>query len=418
MTKKRVPIWAIASVASLCVVSVVLVGVLLFLVPFISTAFGLSTLKRGIEYPPQVLDGNEDDLADLNVVGLPLASKWEYQASAPIDRPPLFYANHVVLKGDKTIWSVQAISGEEEWYYESSYRIASSHSGSIHAVGDVVLFQRYPWPSQLHAIDLATGNERWETQSIVRGLTFDAKSRLFIASTDNYQALDAESGKLLWISDVCPSERGESTVFYDSYVGELYGWNDSSVLVVLDGDSGVLRRQLPELSNELLEDAGSIKIARNGVLYIERLYPESLLAVNGREESVLWAEDYSPRDSSFSPLLYEDNLYIKTVRGTLLAANRYTGSFQWEYPSSSSSSTSLELLSNLVALDNIVYGIFSDAKLRGFDPLTGQEIGHIQFVDVVKVPYTNLTVPGLAASDNMLFVSLGKTKLYAFEVIP
>jgi hypothetical protein len=70
-----------------------------------------------------------------------------------------------------------------------------------------------------------------------------------------------------------------------------------------------------------------------------------------------------------------------------------------------------------VILDSIAYAIFSDAKLRGFDAITGQELGYIQFVDVSSVPY-DLTVPGLASSDHLLFVSLGKTKLYAFEVIP
>jgi hypothetical protein len=69
-----------------------------------------------------------------------------------------------------------------------------------------------------------------------------------------------------------------------------------------------------------------------------------------------------------------------------------------------------------VVLDGVLYGIFSDARLRGFDLATGQEIGHIQFVDVSDVSY-DVTVPGLAASEDMLFVSLGKTKLYAFKTI-
>lgn len=119
----------------------------------------------------------------------------------------------------------------------------------------------------------------------------------------------------------------------------------------------------------------------------------------------------------FKPVVHENALYIRTLQGALLAINRHTGDIQWEYPFYSDSTAPLKLLSNPIVFDGIVYGIFSDARLRGFDAVTGQEIGHIQFVDVANDPLSQRTVPGLASSDNMLFVSLGKTKLYAFEVI-
>jgi outer membrane protein assembly factor BamB len=119
----------------------------------------------------------------------------------------------------------------------------------------------------------------------------------------------------------------------------------------------------------------------------------------------------------FEPWIYGNGLYIATRDGTLLAINRHTGDTLWQYPRGTESSPPVELLSNPVVFDGIVYGIFSDARLRGFDASTGQEIGHIQFVDVANDPLLQRTVPGLAVSEDMLFVSLGKTKLYAFKAV-
>jgi outer membrane protein assembly factor BamB len=119
----------------------------------------------------------------------------------------------------------------------------------------------------------------------------------------------------------------------------------------------------------------------------------------------------------FEPWIYGNGLYIATLEGTLLAVNRHTGDALWQYPRGTESPPPIELPSNPVVFNDIVYGIFSDARLRGFDASTGQEIGHIQFMDVANDPLLQRTVPGLAVSEDMLFVSLGKTKLYAFKAV-
>jgi outer membrane protein assembly factor BamB len=160
---------------------------------------------------------------------------------------------------------------------------------------------------------------------------------------------------------------------------------------------------------------GSPLIVHNGVLLLGR-GPESLLAVDGQDNQPLWTKSYShsPGGVEFEPIVYEDVVYIRTSQEDLLAIDLYTGELWWRYPIVSESTASRRLLSDLVVLRGVLYGIFSDARLHGFDPVTGHEIGHIQFVDVSKVSNA-VTVPGLAASEDMLFVSLGKTRLYAFE---
>lgn len=99
MSKKRLSIWILAVAVSLCI----LLGgfVLLFSATFIPGLYliysNVLSVERGIEYPPEVLDGNEDHLVHLNMAGLPLSPIWEYQAPGPIECPPLYRANQVIL---------------------------------------------------------------------------------------------------------------------------------------------------------------------------------------------------------------------------------------------------------------------------------------------------------------------------------
>jgi outer membrane protein assembly factor BamB len=416
MAKKRVPIWIAAAIGVLCML---LAGfVLLFSAIFIPGLYlvysELLSEDRDIEYPPEVLDGNEDLLANLNVIGLPLSPTWEYQSPGPIDRPPQYKAGHLILKGGKFLRSVDARSGYEEWHYESTHRIYAPYSDEVVVTTEAVAFQTYLWPSTLQIIDLETGLYQWETQSIVRWLGSDNEGRLFIGSSDAYQALDAASGQMLWVSDIGPQDRGGATILYDQSLGELHATDQTGTPVVLDSGTGELRRKL---SRKLFGGGAPIAVT-GGILYVRETNPDVLSAVDGRRNSLLWTKSYPSPTYMFKPWIDGNSLYIVTFQGTLLAINRHTGDILWQYPRGTESPPPIEQLSNPLVFDGIVYGIFSDARLRGFDAATGQEIGHIQFVDVANDPLSQRTVPGLASSDHMLFVSLGKTKLYAFEVSP
>jgi outer membrane protein assembly factor BamB len=260
-----------------------------------------------------------------------------------------------------------------------------------------IAYQTYPWPSQLHIIDLETGESRWKTPLSIRGFSSDNKSRLFIIMDNRYQAFESESGKLIWTSEVRPIERGSSALLYDPSTDELYVWEDSRILVVLDAETGKLRRRL----DHRLSDGNPLMV-HNSTLYVRQLHPEYLLAFDGDNNKALWkAHGLSPSDM-FSPIISENIFYVRSAQESLFAIDINTGVSKWQYPRDSDSSTSTELLSNPTILQGVVYGIFSDARLRGFDATTGQEVGHIQFADVSQVPLQQ-TVPGLATSREMLY---------------
>jgi outer membrane protein assembly factor BamB len=418
MNKKRSRVvWTLLATAILCPWLIILLLVLQFRLSgssILSPLFQSLFPQGATAYPPELLDGNEDRLADLTIAGLPLSPAWEYQAPGPIDRPPLYHTDLVILKGSFEFWAIDANSGTEKWRHwpdYSEWRIYAPFSDDFLVVDGVLVFQTYPWPNSLHAIDLETGQHRWETPSAVRDLASDHKARVFAMAENSYQALDAASGQVIWISDMRPMERG-GPIWYDSSAEELYVWEFSRALVVLESKTGEVIRKLGLTLYE-----GSPLAANSGVLFVKR-GRESLLAIDGRDNQLLWAKSYSHSFAGvmFDPMIYEGILYIRTSEEALLAIDVYTGDVQWKYPSGPDAVTSVRLLSNFVVLNGIFYGIFSDARLRGFDPVTGQELGHIQFVDVSDVS-NGVTVPGLAASEDMLFVSLGKTKLYAFKAV-
>ncbi|MEJ2560767.1 MAG: PQQ-binding-like beta-propeller repeat protein, partial [Anaerolineae bacterium] len=205
MNKKRSRVvWTLVATAILCPWLIILLLVLQFRLSGSSIVSPLfqSLFPRGATaYPPELLDGNEDRLADLTIAGLPLSPAWEYQAPGPIDRPPLYHTDLVILKGSFEFWAIDANSGTEKWRHwpdYSEWRIYAPFSDDFLVVDGVLVFQTYPWPNSLHAIDLETGQHKWETPSGVRGLASDYETRLFVASENTYQALEAVGGRVLW----------------------------------------------------------------------------------------------------------------------------------------------------------------------------------------------------------------------------
>jgi outer membrane protein assembly factor BamB len=71
------------------------------------------------------------------------------------------------------------------------------------------------------------------------------------------------------------------------------------------------------------------------------------------------------------------------------------------------------IVSNVTILAGVVYLIFSDATLRALALEDGHEIGHWQAEHVVYSGDIKIQ-PGLARSDEMIFVTFGENRVYAF----
>lgn len=106
------------------------------------------------------------------------------------------------------------------------------------------------------------------------------------------------------------------------------------------------------------------------------------------------------------PYINAPRVYFGDSEGNLIAVHIETGELLWRFaPPTTGEEQKAKLVSNPVELNKVVYGIFSDATVRGVNKESGVEIGYIQFPSVSELQ-RQVTMPGLAASDRMLFVSL------------
>lgn len=123
----------------------------------------------------------------------------------------------------------------------------------------------------------------------------------------------------------------------------------------------------------------------------------------------------------FPPTVTPDAMYLSTKTEGIVAFDREKYEIKWIYQPSSS----LNTLSPVAILDGIGYVIFSDATVRAFNLEMGDEEGYWQpsvselwFWPICSFPpvlCTDTARAGLTTSEDMIFVSLGNGKLYAFK---
>jgi outer membrane protein assembly factor BamB len=149
------------------------------------------------------------------------------------------------------------------------------------------------------------------------------------------------------------------------------------------------------------------------VFFALKSSPNILVAMDIDDRHVMW--EYGISDPLQNPYIQGDRIYFGDSEGRLVTVDIKTGEPLWQFaPLPMAEGQTIKLLSNPVKLNRIVYGIFSDATLRGLNEENGIETGYIQFPSVSQLRW-QVTMPGLAASNHVLFVSPGYHKIYAFD---
>jgi outer membrane protein assembly factor BamB len=355
-------------------------------------------------YSEADMPASEPSIQELSLSSLPLHPLWDQEAPMPIDRTPRIVDDVVLLEGDKTLVGLDPTSGSIIWSFQAPGSIDDYTSRSVVVEGHYVAFRVLPGGT-LYLLDISTGNLAWKTNTPVK--EFDAgEDEIFIKIVDaRYEARDLEEGTILWTFE--PTEHSKrSGIKYHNQ--QLFVW-EGNEHYVLDPQTGSVEQYYE--GEPYSSDIASLSY--DGVFFALKSSPNLLVAVSIDGRYMMW--EYGISNPLQNPYIQDERIYFSDSEGNLVAVDVETGNLLWHFaPLATAEGQKIKLLSNPVELHGIVYGIFSDATLRGVNKESGVEIGYIQFPSVSQLRW-QVTMPGLAASDNMLIVSPGYRKIYAFD---
>jgi outer membrane protein assembly factor BamB len=282
---------------------------------------------------------------------------------------------YLVVSGPRSFFNLETHTGKIVWQKD--------HAGTASCSQDTVFYSEVPRNS-ISAADLATGQELWvgtQSQMSFDGVIYNPGTKEILAThAQDFYVIEPQTGLLkdsFNIVGVAPTGGPP--------------WQHGSMYLI---DRGELF-----LGDTVLDDQTG-QIIRKGMEY----------------------------GTNRPPTVTEDTMHLVALDKGVIAFDRAGYDIRWIYPppQPQSGTGSLGTLSAAAILDDIGYVIFSDATLRAFDLETGQELGYWQpnkedlwTWRVCTYPYprsdcVEAAETGLTTSEDMLFVSFGNGKLYAF----
>jgi outer membrane protein assembly factor BamB len=278
-------------------------------------------------------------------------------------------------------------------------------------------------PSSLMVLKTGAGEVVWSREGAAdtvvcsEGAVFSSN-----APRDSIQAFALSTGQQLWGGTI--PWKPFHGLAYNPEEKQVVG-NSGSLLYVVDPKSGRLAHSFEKVAIAPAEGIrGPTYLVDKGEFFIGGT------VLDAKTGQTLHRED---RFSALtSPTVTEDTIYISdsTERpgaSGVVAMDRTNYTIKWKYePQHKLPWLPLVTLSPVEILDGVGYVILSDATLRAINLETGQELGYWQpgVLDLLFWPVCAVTpVPGcvestgvgITTSENMLFVSFGNGKLYAFE---
>ena len=373
---------------------------ILVIVILIGTGYRLIVSQTGERhYPNYFYTQDEYSLDQLDIHRLPLEKMWEISTEKFIDRPPLYHNGIILLQSNRTIWATSKY-GEKLWSHQEKSKIRY-----VLVSDGAVIFETFDFFSPLSAIALPDGHLLWQSSDSPRVVKNDLDNLIVVAwnKQKSYQAITPNDGKVEWQYSLSNADPRMLLITIDAVKQKVY-LRDNAGTIVFNGITGTLEKRFS--SNALHFPSW----ANSGKLYVQETTPDKLIAIDGEHNHILW-EVETPRYKQFPPVFTAKTIFVGDITGKLIAIRQDTGRILWQYPSYQN----VALVSNIIVVNDIVYGIFSDGRLIGFQRQTGKIVGYIQFAGVSNT-LEQTTIPGIATSENELFVSLGYKKLYAFHI--
>lgn len=256
---------------------------------------------------------------------------------------------------------------------------------------------------KVYSVDMAKGTINWEfdTKSeVVAEPLLDEGVLYFISGAQSVYALDASSGKQIWIysrQDTSGSMtiRGGSKPALSN--GVLYsGFSDGS-LVALNSKTGTEQWEITLNRNTRFKDIDSSPVIDEDILLINS-YDDKLYCISKNKGEIMWS---SPYGGSSTPLVDGDRIFSGSSRGEMVALNKKDGALLWKHETT--------------------HGIYIEPIVFNSLILTGESQGQLLMLNKIDGSVTGAFEPGRGVfskpvtQQNKIYFISGEGNLYGVE---
>ncbi|QYK52939.1 MAG: PQQ-binding-like beta-propeller repeat protein [Fimbriimonadaceae bacterium] len=242
----------------------------------------------------------------------PLAWRWAESAKASPSGTPQFVGNNVIVAVGGRIYSLDKSSGNLNWRFPAGEAIQGSFpygcevkNGMVVAAGD---------EKSIYAVDAETGEMKWQYVSpdfISSNVVIAGESIGFVTGKQKVNVITAQNGQLVG-QPIAEQDLVHSTI--GAYQDQIIYTTQRGKMVSLDTSS--LRPKWEQKFNILRSNG-------NFTVYGDRIYANSLnylIALRAGTGSVIWQQN-TGKELSGSPAANESGIAAMTARGEVYFFN-------------------------------------------------------------------------------------------------
>lgn len=318
---------------------------------------------------------------------------WRFETDDWVLSSPTIVGGSVYVGSDDlTVYSIDAETGQKRWQFRADGEITSSPTV---VDGTVVIGGKF---SNVYALSAETGDEYWRfgTGGAVLSSPAVADETVFVGSTDSkghVYAIDLETGQLRWQTKTQDQSWTPIVVDGNVYVGSME-WHGEGIFYSLDAESGDVQWQQTIGGWRL-----PAPIVSESTVYVTNDKEGELYALDNSSGTVQWK--ISVGSEPTAPTMFGETIFVGDADSHLYAFDATTGEEMWRYETGGEVNSS-----PTVAGDTVFFGS-DDNNVYALDRETGSL--HWSFKTGGRVTSSPTVVDGI------VFVGSWDGSVYALD---
>ncbi len=274
------------------------------------------------------------------------AERWQFKTGGAVAGAPAVVDGTVFVGSyDGNVYALEAATGAERWrtsigvvggapaVAEGLVYVTTGQGNAAPAVTDGTVYAGDGFGSVLYALDAATGEQRWSSGQLQRGLSaFDAVTgteRWHVTTERQVNAPPAVTGGLVYVSDVdrrlYALDPARGSQIWSARIGEDPDVSATGASIVTPGPA-------PAVSDGTVYAAG---------------WDGTLVALDSATGAEHWRAEVAFGTVS-SPVVASDAVLIGGMDGTVSAFDAATGKLQWTHALDDAIGASLAVADGIV----------------------------------------------------------------------